>query len=86
MTMQKNLTQEEMASLESCQSEEEWNALCNDIKNARDGQYPPDWWPKVKLSGLGERVASKWGSKFEVKVSTFAPSLLEPDWGTYEEQ
>jgi len=65
-----NLTQKELEQLENCQSEEEWNSICDEIKATRNGQYPPDWWAKVKLSGLGERIAARWGDDFKIKIWT----------------
>lgn len=55
-----NITDDEIKRLEETKSEAEWNAACDDIKRARGGQYPPDWWPKVSQSGLVRRVATSW--------------------------
>ena len=55
-----NITDEEIKALEASKNEREWNAECDKIKRARDGQYPPDWWPKVSQSGLMHRVAASW--------------------------
>ncbi len=41
--MSHNLTSEEIASLRAATTEEEWNKVCNEIKAARDEEYPPDW-------------------------------------------
>ena len=57
-----NLTQEELGVLKSCNSEKDWNAACDEIKRTRDGAYPPDWWAKVKLSGMMARISARWGS------------------------
>lgn len=51
-----NLTDAEIAKLEACKSERDWTAACDEIKAARKGQYPADWWPKVQRSGLMYRV------------------------------
>lgn len=50
----------ELARLEACKSESEWHGACVDIKGARGGQYPSDWFAKVNLSGLMHRVTSRW--------------------------
>jgi hypothetical protein len=50
----------ELAQLESCKSEVEWHTACVDIKGARGGEYPSDWFAKVNLSGLMHRVSSRW--------------------------
>lgn len=63
-----NITQVELDSLEASQSETEWNHVCDGIKKARNGNYPPDWWPRVKLSGLMDKVMAKWGDSSDLKV------------------
>jgi len=55
-----NITDEEIKALENTKSEDEWNAECDKIKRARDGQYPPDWWAGVSQSGLMHRVHLSW--------------------------
>lgn len=62
-----NITDEEIEVLESCKSAKEWDQACDLIKKARNGKYPPDWWPKVKLSGLMERVLNSFGETGEIK-------------------
>lgn len=71
-----NITQAELASLEASKNETEWNRACDAIKKARNGGYPPDWWPKVKLSGMMDRIAAKWGKPdaFELKVEPIDPN------------
>lgn len=64
-----DLTQRELKMLESCSSEEEWGAACDEIKAARKGVYPSDWWAKVKLSGMGDRVAARWGGDDKIHIS-----------------
>lgn len=68
-----NLMRDELEKLKACESEWEWNKVCDAIKAARDGQYPPDWWAKVMLSGLGQCVASKWGSDLKLESRPFKP-------------
>jgi hypothetical protein len=58
--MDKLLTDEEMARLESCKNETEWNAACDAIKAERDGRYPSDWFPRVNRSGMMHRIAESW--------------------------
>lgn len=55
-----NLTASEIELLKNAQSEQEWNKLCDRIKAVRGGQYPPDWWEKIMLSGLAGLVQSCW--------------------------
>lgn len=58
--MQNLLTTEEINRLRNCQSETEWNNICDDLKRARNGQYPEDWWAKVMMSGLARDVQARW--------------------------
>jgi hypothetical protein len=37
-------------------TEDEWNAACDDIKAARGGQYPPDWYSVVIRGGILDRA------------------------------
>ena len=50
-----NLTSEEMACLEIAKTKQAWNKACDEIKQKRNGAYPPDWWPRVFMSGLLRR-------------------------------
>ena len=64
-----NITEEEIASLEACKSDTEWNAACAAIKAARDGAFPPDWWPKVVKSGIMKRVVEGYGGEAKITIS-----------------
>ncbi len=55
-----NLTEAEFLDLTSTKNEEEWNAACDRVKAARDGAYPPDWWPRMMLSGVMHRHFATW--------------------------
>ena len=70
--MADNLTSEELETLEACQTPKDWEKACDQIKAGRGGiEYPDDWWAKVKLSGLMDRVMGRWGEDSELKVETF---------------
>ena len=56
-----NITDQELEMLSNCLSEEEWGRACDQIKKVRGGQYPPDWWARVKQSGLLTRVLARFG-------------------------
>jgi hypothetical protein len=62
------LTDSEYASLENCQSDVEWNSICDRIKEVRGGIYPSDWFPRVLASGLMRRVSSRWGGTDQIRV------------------
>lgn len=55
-----NLTQAEEIALLEAPSEAAWDKVCDQIKAARAGKYPPDWWERVAKSGLGSHVAAGW--------------------------
>lgn len=65
-----NITDEEIAMLEAATSEREWNKACDVIKKARNNSYPPDWWVKVKMSGMMDRILAKFGMDSEIKIET----------------
>lgn len=54
------LTEEEEFALLNTTNEDRWNAVCDEIKRTRNGQYPRDWWQRVMLSGLFDAVTRKW--------------------------
>lgn len=62
------ITEAELEALRACQSSKQWGAACDAIKEARGGAYPPDWWAKVKLSGLMDEVCGRFGSSSEPTI------------------
>jgi len=58
-----NLTEAEMIELNNTTNETEWNAICDNIKAARKGSYPPDWFTKILLTGVISEIAAKWGKE-----------------------
>lgn len=63
-----NITNEEINLLEACTSRDAWNKACDTIKDARRGQYPDDWWPRVKKSGMMDRILRRFGADSEIHV------------------
>lgn len=55
-----NITTEEVNKLASTKSASEWNAVCDQIKRARGGEYPPDWWNKIMMTGMAAIVQRNW--------------------------
>lgn len=55
-----NLTEKEIEKLKATKSESEWNSACDEIKKARNGIYPPDWWPRMMMSGLIAEIQDSW--------------------------
>ena len=67
-----NITNEELSMLEACQSAEDWREACDKIKGAREQCYPDDWWNKVKLTGMMDRILARWGNDSEIKSVSFS--------------
>lgn len=65
------ITDEEIALLRACGSEEEWNATCDKIKKTRGGQYPNDWWPKIVQSGMMRSIVSKFGGSDKITIESY---------------
>lgn len=65
-----NLTQAEIEMLEACKNPQEWNNACDQVKQARNGQYPPDWWPTMKMSGRMDRILNSFGQSSEIRYTT----------------
>ena len=61
-----------MRLLENCKSEGDWSIAVKNIKESRGGEYPDDWWEKVKMSGLMDRVLGQWGANSDLSIKTFA--------------
>lgn len=64
------ITKEELAMLEACQSANDWSEATRKIKDTRGQTYPEDWWEKVKLSGMMDRIFSRWGGSGDLKLTT----------------
>lgn len=54
------LSQAEEIALLEAPNEVAWDKVCDEIKAARGGRYPPDWWARVVKSGLMKRVTDWW--------------------------
>lgn len=59
--MNTNITDEEVEKLKNSQTMVEWDAICDEIKKARGGQFPTDWWAKVKQSGIIDEATARFG-------------------------
>lgn len=54
------LTTYELMLLAECVNAYEWNRACDVVKNARGGNYPPNWFEEIMASGLMARVHRRW--------------------------
>lgn len=55
-----NITDDELQALRETKNDSDWSQVCEEIKAARNGGYPPDWWPKVMASGLMDEIRQGW--------------------------
>lgn len=72
-----NITDAELEKLKAAKTQGEWNAACDEIKKARGGQYPADWWAKVKLSGIMDEAVARFGGG-GITVSVVKAHPLDP--------
>ena len=74
-----DITEDEIALLEECQTEEDWNFACDVVKQNRGGHvYPPDWFDKVRQSGMMARILARWGGpRLTVKPVTINDLLRD---------
>jgi hypothetical protein len=56
--------------MESATSEADWHAKCDQVRRACGGQYPAFWYAAIVQSGLTRRVAARWGSDDQIRVSS----------------
>lgn len=56
------ITEAEVAEFEATKSEEEWNKLCDKLKDSRNGLYPSDWFAKMIQGGVSSRKQSEWAA------------------------
>lgn len=57
--------------LENCQSAKDWGEACDKIKGARGQAYPDDWWDRIRLSGVMDRILARWGAGSDLTVAPF---------------
>jgi hypothetical protein len=56
-----DLLPSELLRLRSSQSQDEWNAICDEVKSSRGGQYPHEWYAKVIASGVVDQATARFG-------------------------
>ena len=56
-----------VALMASAKSEQDWNAKCDEVKEACGG-YPAFWFPAIIMSGLADRVTKSFGSDADIHV------------------
>lgn len=47
-----NLTDDEFRRALDTSNPLEWNDFCDEVKAARGGEYPPDWFERMLVSGV----------------------------------
>ena len=68
------LTQIEIDKAEACQTSGDWRHFCDEVKAARNDQYPSDWWHEMKLSGRMDRIIGRWGANSELTMIAISMS------------
>ena len=46
--------------MKQANSESDWNARCDDVKKANDGEYPAFWFSAIVLSGVARDTQVRW--------------------------
>ena len=76
------MTKDEVIDLlEKCQSSEDWRIACRIIKEEHENGYPDFWWKEVILSGVGDRIAARWGSDMQLHVRIIDFPGVSPEKG-----
>ena len=58
---------EVIALMETSQTREQWNTNCDVVKANCNG-YPPFWFEAIIQSGVGDRIAARWGSDMKIRA------------------
>ena len=68
LTREDGLTSLEMLIINKCQNADAWADARDFIKGRRGGEYPHDWWDKVKQTGLMDKILARWGASSQLRV------------------
>ena len=74
------ISEKELNLLEACQSANDWHIITDRMKADRGGEWPEDWWEKVKMSGMMERIMSRWGATSDLTVKGFPNKSAMLQW------
>lgn len=55
------ITDAEMSRLEDCKNSEDWDFAVKQIKAARGGNFPSDWWTMIEATGLNAEAFKSFG-------------------------
>jgi hypothetical protein len=55
------LTDSEIKALNESKSDREWDKACDEVKSARGGSYPADWFARVLVGGIMRDAQARWG-------------------------
>ena len=56
--------------MKSSKSFDDWNANCDKVTAAFDGEYPPFWYHSIIIAGVLRETAAKWDDDGEIKIIT----------------
>lgn len=66
------MTEQEVIDLmSSATSDEDWNQKTLQVKRAFNNGYPAFWYPAIIASGLGDKIAAKWGGSTGLQIKIF---------------
>ncbi len=57
--------------LETCFSPQDWNDMCDKIKNNCGGYYPSFWYKEIIASGFAQKIAERWNGNTNITIETF---------------
>lgn len=71
------MTEQELIDLmESSNSEKEWNANCDIVKQKCNG-YPSFWYKAIVIGGVMAETSAKWGGDDKIHITTHDLSTIE---------
>lgn len=76
------LRDDEFNAICAAQTEKQYYEAVDQMKRARNGEYPPDWWPRMVQSGMLRKISARWGGDDRVRMITgdggYFPPPIEP--------
>ncbi len=70
------ITDAQIELLKGSTSGDDWTDRVAIIKTEHGGQFPEDWWPRVKQTGLMDEILGRFGETSEIKI--FVPKASTP--------
>jgi hypothetical protein len=64
-----DLTDAELTMLWDVQNVAQWDRACLKIRRVRGGAYPPDWYRRVKGTGMMDEIFRRWGETPQLRLN-----------------